>query len=146
MARDTKASTELEKAGDRQPGIAAAFQSVTDGVLDLAKTHLELAKAEARQDIKLYGSDAVQGLVGLGLALLGLGIANLAVICFAGWVGGLAAMAGTSAVLGIVYTVGGLRMARTATERMQAREGALSQTKNEIKRSTEWVKEIRETS
>lgn len=127
-------------------GLVAAFQSVTDGVMDLARTHLELAKAEARHDVKVYGTDAAHAVAGLGLALLGLGMLNVAVITFAGWLGGLAAMAGTAGVLGLLYLVIGRSIIVGAVQRMKAREGALAQTKTEIKRSTEWVKEIREIS
>lgn len=131
---------------DASTGLVAAFQSVTDGVMDLAKTHLELAKAEARHDVKVYGADAAHAAVGFGLALLGLGVLNIAVICLAGWLGGLAAMAGTAGALGLVYIVVGRSIALGAVQRMKEREGAMAQTKNEIKRSTEWVKEIREIS
>ena len=143
MAKDSK---ELVKLSERNSGIVAAFQSVTDGVLDLAKTHLELAKAEARHDVRMFSKDAGIAAVGIGLALLGFGILNLAIIIWAGVAGGWLAAAITALVLGLLYTMGGLGAARGALERMQEREGALAQTKTEIKRSSEWVKGIKETS
>ena len=131
---------------DASTGLVAAFQSVTDGVMDLAKTHLELAKAEARHDVKVYGTDATYAAAGFGLALLGFGILNIAFICLAGWLGGMAAMAATAGALGLIYIVVGRSIIVGAVHRMREREGAMAQTKNEIKRSTEWVKEIREIS
>lgn len=141
-----RGSTELEKASERGTGLVSAFQSVTDGVLDLLKTHLELAKAEARQEVKAYGSEATRAAVGLVVALFGFGFFNLSIVCAAGYFGGLAAMAITALIQGTVYMWFGGQASRGALRRMKERDSALVRTKDEIKRSTEWVKEIRETS
>lgn len=138
--------TDSEPAPRDQTGLVAAFQSVTEGVTDLALTHLELAKAEARRDVKVYGKEAARAGAGLGIALLGFGLINLAIVCLAGYLGGLASMALTSAILGGMYTYAGGVVASRAMRRMQEREGAMSTTKDEIKRSTEWAKQIKESS
>lgn len=136
---------ELEKVDPQSSGLVAAFQSVTDGVLDLARNHLELAKLEARQDIKRYGSDAVRAGSGFGLALVGFVMVNVGIVLAAGLLGGLSAMAGTAFGLGVLETGIGLGVANAAFGRMKARDG-MTRTRDEIKKSTQWAKEIRESS
>lgn len=131
---------------DRNAGLVVAFQNVTDGVFDLAKTHFELARAEARAELKEAGSETARAAVGVGFALVGFGILNLAVVCLAGVFAGLVGMSVTAGILGTLYTVIGVSTTRGAMERLKAKENALPHTKDEIRRSTEWVKEIRDNS
>ncbi len=138
--------TDIEKVGERNTGLVSAFQSVTDGVIDLIKSHLDLAQAEARRDFRAYRSEAARAGVGMALAVVGFGLINLSVVFVAGYFGGLVAMAITTFVLGVCYMWFGASTSRAAMARMKAREGALTSTRDEIKRSTEWVKEITETS
>lgn len=127
-------------------GLVATFQDVTDGFMTLAKTHIELAKAEARHDVKTYGKLSAIAAVGGGLALLGFGFLNLAVVLFAALLGGLLAAVITAAALSLIYLVVGGAMALTSLKRMKEQEGAMHTSKNEIKRSGRWVKQIADNS
>jgi hypothetical protein len=131
--------------GEREKGLVAAFQEVTESVVTLARNHVELAKAEARHDAKLYGQHAGKVAFGVAFALLGFGIFNAGIILTAGWLGGMMAMAITALVLATAYMVVGIGIAKTAMQQMQESE-AMRQTKTQIQRSSEWVKEIREES
>ena len=134
-----------EAETERTTGLVSAFQNVTDGVIDLAKTHMELAKAEVRQDARAYGEQVIVMLGGVGLILLGIGIFNVALICLAGVFGGLAAMAGTAGALGAIEILFGFSYANRAYQRIKERD-ALPGTRDEIQRSREWVKQITDNS
>lgn len=130
----------------REPhGLVSALQSVTDGVVDLARGHLELARAEARRDVKVYGLDLLRGVGGAAVLLFGFAMVNLAVVCVAGYFGGLVAMAVTAGALGIAYLATGAHTTFAAMKRMKERD-ALSVTTTEIKRSTKWAIESKESS
>ncbi|NND02492.1 MAG: phage holin family protein [Acidimicrobiia bacterium] len=137
------ANTDPQPLANRETGLVAAFQSVTDGVADLAKHHIDLAKAEARRDVKLFGREAFRVAIGAGLALLGWTFFLVALIALAGYLGGLGAMAATAGVISVVHVWAGAGISRAAMKRMKEREGALTTTKDEIKRSSEWAKQIK---
>ena len=144
----TKARTTAETAPTRgnNHGLVATFQDVTDGFMTLAKTHIELAKAEARHDVKTYGKLSGLAAAGGALALLGFGFLNLAGVLFATLLGGLVAGVITAAALSLVYLVLGGGVALHALGRMRSQEGAMNTTKNEIRRSGRWVKQIADNS
>ncbi len=138
---------------ERERGLVTAVQDVTTNVVKLARNHVELAKAEARHEVKLYGGLASKAAVSIAFALLGFGILNGGVILLTGAIvaefttllGGLVAMAVTSLVLATVYIGVGLGVAKKTMEKMERNE-AMRQTKTQMERSAEWVKEIREES
>lgn len=141
----TSARRDENTKTDRNAGLVSAFQNVTDGVLDLAKSHLELARVEVRHEVRDYAAQSARAAVGVGFALLGFGILNFAVVCVVGVFFGLPGMAVTATLLGATYVVGGLLAARAAITRMHHKD-TLARTKDEFRRSTEWVKEIRDSS
>ena len=127
-------------------GIVATVQEVTDGFLTLARTHMELAKAEARQEVKAYAQNARLAAIGGLVAALGFVFLNAFGVLLAAMLGGLTAAVVTAGVLGGLYLMGGLAMLGVALRNAREREAALQSTRTEIKRSSTWVKEIADNS
>lgn len=143
MARSEPKGTRT--TAERERGLVTALQDVADNVVTLAKNHVELVKLEARHDAKVYGEQTARAMFGVAFALLGFLILNAALILFVGWFGGLVGMAIAATVLSFAYMGIGYRIATTAIARMQELE-TMNQTKTQMQRSSEWVKEIREES
>lgn len=130
---------------ERAASLVASLQEVTDGVVTLAKHHVDLAKAEARQDVKAYGKEVTVAAVGGVVAFLGYALLNLCGVLVAWWQGGAAWGAAVAGALAIVHIVVGGSVARGAARRMKERE-AMRATTSEMQRSSKWVKELRDSS
>ena len=87
----SKSRTSLEEQQRTNSGLVATFQEVTDGFMTLARSHMELAKAEARQEVKAYANQAKFLAIGGSVAAFGLVILHVFGVLLAGLLGGLVA-------------------------------------------------------
>lgn len=127
-------------------GLVSTVQDVTDGFMTLARNHMELAKAEARQEVKAYAQQAKFAAVGGVLAGFGALLLHAFGILLAAVLGGLLAAMWTSLIMaGFYLLVGGIVLG-IAVSRAKKKDEAMHSTKMEIKRSSTWVKEIADNS
>ncbi|MBA2662533.1 MAG: phage holin family protein [Bradymonadaceae bacterium] len=137
---------EIRVSEQRNSGINVAFQGLTDGLTSLIRNHLDLVRYEVKEEATTVGKNvAALALFGF-IALVGFGLLNLTAILFAGWFGGIVAMAITALVLTLINLGGSLYAIRHILKRFEDDKPGLSQTSEEIQRDKQWIKQIRDNN
>lgn len=144
---------DLQSLDPRERGLVSALQTVTDGVIELLRTHIDLARVEMTAEAKSSAGQALQAGFGAGLAALGgiflsAFVIMLVGVIFAAIMGPLAgavAATVTAGVFGLLYALVGYRLWVRSMGGLRAKRSLLTETKTEIKRSAEWAKKIKET-
>ncbi len=132
----------------RQPTSAfqTAIEDLTDGVSQLIRNHVDLARTELRQELTELRTDALALALSTAVALIGYAILNIAIITLALWLGGVGPMAIAAVVMTVLNFVLAALGFRFAYRRLNERQGRLDETQQELKRNKQWMKELRDNS
>jgi uncharacterized membrane protein YqjE len=129
-----------------QTGFQAAIEDLTDGLSTLVSRHFDLVRVEARREASEVGKNAAIIGVMLAIGMIGYGIFLLGVVLLVGWLAGTGPMAWTALGLGLFHLLLAAVATRGALLRLREGDSPLPETKEELHRSREWLKEIREQS
>jgi uncharacterized membrane protein YqjE len=121
-----------ERNAAKGEGIVPAIQNLTDGVIDLVQNQVELVRVEFRREATEAGERGGTLLLYAGLALMGYGLINIALILLAGWLGGLPAMFVTALLLGLAHLGFGATLARRKVEGFQQQQERLERKTRRI--------------
>ena len=134
----------MREASKRTPngGLVPAFQSLTDGLVGMLRTHLELFRLEMQNDAKLAAKSAGIVVAFGAIAILGYGLLNLALVLGAYVLAGKWAMFLTCGTLALGHLVTGLVMIRQTLHDMRDNTQQLGASQSELERSKEWIKEL----
>lgn len=127
-----------------QSPLVTALMGVTDGVQNLVRSHLTLARYEAKADAISLGKDVGAIVVALVFVLLGYLLLNIAAILFAAWYGGIIGMAIVAMSLALIHLLGGAWILKAVVDQFKARHYGLQYTGEELERSKTWAKQIPE--
>lgn len=129
-----------------QPGFNAAIQGLSEGFSNLVRQHVELARHEAKDELKQAATQII-GLVVFGaIALLGYVLLLATIVLLALWVGGIGPMFITCAVLaGLHLGVAGIAVARLSSQLGESGV-RLPQISEELERNKQWIKQLRKSS
>lgn len=116
--------------GSSRTGLVPAIRDLTDGVADLVRHRIDLLRLEIQREATEAGRRSGTLLVFGGLALLGYGLLNFAVVAAAGWWFGFAGLTGAALTLGFLHLAVG---AWGVIDRLQDFE----QQRKRIERKTE---------
>lgn len=123
--------------------INQAFQGLTDGLYSLFRNHIDLVRYEVKEEATHVGKNVAALGVFAFIALVGYGLLNIAAILFAGWFGGIVAMAIVALVLALI-NIGGAGFAiRHIIKRFQEDPVGLPRTSEEIQKDKTWISQIR---
>ncbi|MFU8802816.1 MAG: phage holin family protein, partial [Bradymonadaceae bacterium] len=123
--------------------LQTAFQGLTDGLSNLFRQHLELVRFEVKEEATEVGKNVAALGLFVFIALVGYGLLNLAAIFFAGWFGGLVAMAIAALALALINLGGAAYAIRKIMHRFEDNSVNLSRTEEEMQRNKQWIKQIR---
>ena len=123
-----------ERNAARGEGIVPAIQNLTDGVIDLVQNQVELVRVEFRREATEAGERGGVLLLYAGLALMGYGLINIALILLAGWLGGLGTMFATALLLGLAHLAFGSMLARRQVQGFQEQQERLERKTRRITR------------
>ncbi len=123
--------------------LAKAFTSLSDGVVTLVRQHLELFREEAKRDIKISVSRYIKIGLGAGVLLLGWVFLQFSlVLASSAWLG-VKVGAIVALIDSLVHLAIGIYLVSMTTKKIKASEGTLLLAKQELERSSEWVKQIK---
>ncbi|WP_158542288.1 phage holin family protein [Lujinxingia litoralis] len=129
-----------------QAGFNAAIHGLSEGFSNLVRQHVELARHEAKEELKQVATQVI-GLVVFGaLALVGYLLLLAAIVLLALWLGGSGPMFITCAVLaGLHLAVAGVAIARLSSQ-LNDSGVRLPQISEELERNKQWIKQLRKSS
>ena len=131
------------KPKDPNGSLAVAFSNLSDGVVTLVRQHLDLFREEAKRDVKISVSRIAKIGVGVGVLLIGWIFLNFSIVlAFSAWFG-IKVAAIVALIDSVVHLCVGGVLVRKTTLKMKASEGTLLLAKQELERSSEWVKQIK---
>lgn len=127
--------------GERErQSLGGEMRRLADSISLLVRNHMDLAKAELREEIRAMASDAAMGLAALPFLLAALLLLDAALAIGIGrWLGvgwGFAVVGALNAALGGL--LGGL-----AAARLRKHKPRLDATSEELKRNREMVRQVR---
>lgn len=127
----------------RSSNIQQALQGLSDGVTSLVKNHIELIRYEVKEEATQAGKNAAAlALFGL-ITFVGYGLLNITAILFAGWFGGIVAMAITALILTLINLAGGLFAILKILKRFEQNTSGLKNVGAELKKDKQWISQIR---
>ncbi len=130
----------------RSSNIQQALQGLSDGVTSLVKNHIELIRYEVKEEATQAGKNAAAlALFGL-ITFVGYGLLNITAILFAGWFGGIVAMAITALILTLINLAGGLFAILKILKRFEHNASGLKSVGAELKKDKQWINQIRNNS
>jgi hypothetical protein len=137
---------ELEQPTARQNTVQIAFQGLTDGLYNLFRQHLELVRYEIKEEATEVGKNVAALVLFCFIALVGYGLLNLAAIMFAGWFGGIVAMAIVTLALALINLGGAGYAIKRILDRFEEHPVSLPQTEAQMERNKQWIKDIRQNN
>ncbi|SRR5690554_3975943 len=140
------AEIRIKPVEPRTSNIQQALSGLTDGVTSLVKGHIELARHEVKEEATAAGKNIAALLLFALITLVGYGLLNITAILFAGWFGGIVAMAITGLILTIINLVGGGFAIMQILQRFEKHTPGLTQVGEELKKDKQWISQIRDTN
>ena len=125
---------------DRQP-LGREVKRLADAISRLVRDHLELAKAELREEMKSYAVDAALGATALPFLFAALLLLDFA-LAFA--LSGPLGLPLACALVGLLNLAIGGAFAGVAAARIRKRDRPLDETSEELQRSRELVQQLRQ--
>ncbi|WP_230470174.1 phage holin family protein [Lujinxingia vulgaris] len=127
-------------------GFNAAIQGLSEGFSNLVRQHVELARHEAKDELKQVATQVI-GLVVFGaIALVGYLLLLAAIVLLALWLGGVGPMFITCAILaGLHLAVSGVAIARLSGQLSDSGVN-MPQISEELERNKQWIKQLRKSS
>ncbi len=140
------AEIRIQPVEPRPSNIQQALHGLTDGVSNLVKGHIELLRHEVKEEASTAGKNIAALLLFALVTFVGYGLLNITAILFAGWFGGIVAMAITALILTIINLVGGGFAIMQILQRFENHAPELKQVSAELKKDKQWISQIRDTS
>lgn len=131
------------KTATKESSLSDSFGKLSDGILTLVRQHLELFREEAKQDVKLATKRYIKIAIGTGVLVLAWLFLNLTLVLGAGAWFGLKIAALLALIESFVHFMIGIYFIRTTSNQLKTSEGPLLLAKQELERSSKWVKQIK---
>lgn len=126
---------------DTDTGIGREMRRLADAVTKLVRSHVELAKAELREEVRGRMADALLGSLALPFLLAALLLLDVALaLVLASWLGQAAGFA----LAGLLNLAVGGGLAAMAAARARRRDAPLSDTAEEIERNRLLAAQVRQ--
>ena len=119
------------------PGLGPSLKRVTDGIGRLVREHLQLARAEVREDLKRAGRDLALIVAGLPPLCLGWALVMVAIsLWLAKWVGSAAGFL----IVGAVHLLAGAALAGVCAWLLATRDKpSLTRTGRQLEEDRRWL-------
>ncbi|TXD35354.1 phage holin family protein [Lujinxingia vulgaris] len=142
----TGGSVQRQPDSPSAAGFNAAIQGLSEGFSNLVRQHVELARHEAKDELKQVATQVI-GLVVFGaIALVGYLLLLAAIVLLALWLGGVGPMFIACAILaGLHLAVSGVAIARLSSQLSESGV-SLPQISEELERNKQWIKQLRKSS
>lgn len=122
-------------------GIAREMRRLADAVTQLVRSHVDLAKAELREEVRSRLGDALLLVLALPLLLAALLLLDVALaLALASWLGDAAGFA----LVGLLNLAAGAICGGVAAARMRKRDRPLSATTEELERDRLLAAQVRQ--
>lgn len=125
----------------RREGLVPAIQNLTDGVSDLVRSQFELIRLEVKNEATEAGRRGGSLLLYTGIALLGYGLLNLALILVAGWFFGITGMTLAALGLGLAHLGFGVVQSMRHIEEFQEQHERLERKTRSLTGKQPWLEE-----